>query len=188
MFTNTCKIKPKIKGQTNLKLQPYPRISLMYSSKPEMQRVYLWKAAPGTEIQRYRECLWKAAPGKARLESEQHCQVLRTHHRQQPLHQWSTALRKQQPQLSALQTSAVTDMHIRDVRDRSSEPGEMLGRDGVSSHYSCRGPESESQHPHGGSRTSVTPVPRNLTSCCDLFGNEKHTRTHTRKQNTHVHR
>lgn len=104
--------------------------------------------ALGTEIQRYRECLWKAAPGKARLESEQHCQVLRTHHRQQPLHQWTTALRKQQPQLSALQTSAITDMHIRDVRDRSSEPGEMLGRDGVSSHYSCRGPESESQHPH----------------------------------------
>jgi hypothetical protein len=39
---------------------------------------------------------------------------------------------------------------------------------------SCRGHGFGSQNPHGGSQTSVTPVPGALMPSFDLFGHESH--------------
>lgn len=48
--------------------------------------------------------------------------------------------------------------------------------------HSCKGPRLSSQHPHGGSQPSETPVPG---KCLLTFGGTSHTDgAHTHRQNT----
>lgn len=58
-----------------------------------------------------------------------------------------------------------------------------------SAECSPRGPDFESQHPHGSSETSVTPVRRDPIPSFDLLRHQKCTWVyrHISKQNTHIH-